>query len=116
MSCTLQGAALASDHPLLKLQRTQKEARVQSRVFFVCSHGGRPLDAFIISLSDATVPRGGDVTARSLSNMKEGEAAARGLWRETNLTRSVLGGAAGRHRVAHAPTRLHIRPTVNTVS
>lgn len=101
--------------PALKLQRKQKEARVQRGVCFVCSHGGLPLDAFIISLSDATVPRGGDVTARSMSNMKEGEVAARDLWRETNLTRSVLRGVAGRHHVAHPPTCLHIRPTVHTV-
>lgn len=76
----------------------------------MCSHGGLPLDAFIISLGDATVPRGGDVTARSKPNMKEGEVAAKDLWGETNLTRSVLRWGARRHHVAHAPTRLHIRP------
>lgn len=65
--------------PALKLQRKQKETRVQSGVCFVCSHGGLPLDAFIISLSDATVPRGGYVTARSMSSMKEGRSGCQGL-------------------------------------
>lgn len=46
----------------------------------MCSHGGLPLDAFIISPSDATVPRGGDVTARSMSSMKEdGRSGCQGL-------------------------------------
>lgn len=94
----------------LKLQRKQKKTGVQSGVCFVCSHGGLPLDAFIISLSDATSPRGGDVTAGSMSNMKEREAAAKDLWGETNLTRSVLRWEARRHHVARSPRRLHIRP------
>lgn len=51
----------------------------------------------------ATVPRGGDVTARSVSNMKAGDAAARNLWQETNLNGSVLRGAVGRHYVAQPP-------------
>lgn len=48
------------------------------------------MDSFIVSLGDATVPRGGDVMERSMSNIKEGAAAAKILWEETNLTRSVL--------------------------
>lgn len=95
--------------PALKLQRKQKKTRVQSGVCFVCSHGGLPFDAFIIFLNDATVSRRGDVTARSMSNMKEGEVAAKDLWQETNLTRSVLRREATRHHVAHSPARLHIR-------
>lgn len=67
--------------------------------------------SFIISLGDATAPRGGDVTARSMSNIKEGVAAAKNLWGETNLTRSVLrlGGkeaACGKF----SSKCLHIRP------
>lgn len=81
---------------LLNCSENKRRQRVQSRVCFVCSHGGLPLDAFIISFSDATVPRGGDVTARSMSNMKEGEAAAKKLWGETNLTRNVLRWEAGK--------------------
>lgn len=76
----------------------------------MCSHGGLPLDAFIISLTDATVPRGGDVTARSMSNMKGGVVVAKNLWRETDLTRSVLRFEARRHHVANLSPRLHIRP------
>lgn len=68
------------------------------------------MDAFIISLSDATVPGGGDVTTRSMSNMKEVVTAAKDLWGETNLTRSVLRLEGTRHHVAHLPMRLHIRP------
>ena len=41
---------------------------------------------------------------------KEGEAAAKGLWGETNLTRNILRSEARRPHVAHLPTRLHIRP------
>lgn len=68
------------------------------------------MDAFIISLSDATVPGGGDVTTRSMSNMKEVVTAAKDLWGETNLTRSVLRLEGTRHHVAHLPMCLHIRP------
>lgn len=75
----------------------------------MCSHGGLLLDAFIISLADATVPRGGDVTARSMSNMKEEVAGAKNLWGETNLTRSVLRLEARKHHVANLPTLFHIR-------
>lgn len=95
---------------LLNCSENKRRQRVQSGVCFVCSHGGLPLDAFIISLSDATVPRGGDVTARSLWNMKEKAVAAKDLWEETNLTRSILRWEARRHHVAHVPTWLHIRP------
>ena len=45
----------------------------------MCSHGGLPSDAFIISPSDATVPRGGDVTAGSMSNMKRGRSGCQGV-------------------------------------
>lgn len=49
------------------------------------------MDAFIISLADATVPRGGDVTARSMSNMKKREPRLpRTCGGETDLTRSAL--------------------------
>lgn len=94
----------------LNCSENKRSRRVQSGVCFVCSHGGLPLDAFIIFLSDATVPRGGDVTARSMSNMKGREATAKDLWGETNLTRSVLRWEARRHHVACTPARLHIRP------
>lgn len=65
--------------PLLNCSENKRRQRVQSGVCFVCSHGGLPLDAFIISPSDATVPRGGDVTARSMSNMKEGRSGCQGV-------------------------------------
>jgi len=95
---------------LLNCSENKRRQRVQSSDCFVCSHGGLPLDAFIISLIDATVPWGDDVTARSMSNMKEGVVAAKNLWGEANSTRSVLRLEARRHHVANFPTRLHIRP------
>lgn len=82
---------------LLNCSENKRSRGVQSGVCFVCSHGGLPSDAFIISLSDATEPRGGDVTTRSVSNMKAGKALAKDLWGETNLTRSVLRWKATRH-------------------
>lgn len=64
---------------LLNCKENKRRQRVQSGFCFVCSHGGLPLDAFIISLSDATVPRGGDVTARSMSKYKRESCACQGL-------------------------------------
>ena len=78
--------------PAVKLQRKQKESESSKWCLFcVCRHGGLPSDAFILSLSDATVPRGGDVTARSMSNMKEGKVAAKDLWGENHFNKSVEG-------------------------
>lgn len=57
------------------------------------------------------MPRGGDVMARSMSNIKEGAAAAKILWEETNLTRSVLWLEAWKQHVVNLPKKcFHIKP------
>lgn len=70
---------------------------------FVWRHGGLLIDAVITSISDAAAPRGAMSRQGQRQERNEGQAAARGLWRGTDLTRIVLRGDAGGYRETQPP-------------
>ena len=70
---------------------------------FVWRHGGLLIDAVITSISDAAAPRGAMSRQGQRQERNGGQAAARGLWRGTDLTRIVLRGDAGGYRETQPP-------------